>query len=204
MNKLHAVLIAAMAAAPLPSLAAGANITGTVGFRQLSSDWDPTDTQAILGVLTDFSFWDAPLHIELGLRGSSDSGDVDGNRVKLGVGDFLAGVMFIPDRGYMRPYFSLGLASVYAETKFNGAKDDDTSEGYYVAGGLMWRPAPNFDIGVDARYIGGTDLELNGNAVDVDNFSVALRVGYGFDLRRRRYQEDYPPPPPRRPYPRRY
>jgi len=44
----------------------------------------------LLGVLADFSFWDAPLHIELGLRGSSDSGDFEGNRVKLNVNDFLA------------------------------------------------------------------------------------------------------------------
>jgi len=41
MNRIVAVVLAVLTVAPLPALAAGANITGTVGLRQLSSDWIP-------------------------------------------------------------------------------------------------------------------------------------------------------------------
>lgn len=200
MNKLHAVLIAALAAAPLPSFAAGANITGTVGFRQLSNDWSPTDTHAIGGVLADFSFWEAPLHLELGLRDSSDSADSNGDRLKLNVADFMAGLSVIPDYGYVRPYFSFGLAVVQAEATLNGDRQTDSSPGYYIGGGVLWRLTPNFDLGIDARYIGGTSVFNN---QDVDNYTVAMRIGYGWDLHRRRYDDDDRYPPPRR-SPRRY
>jgi opacity protein-like surface antigen len=200
MNKLHAVLIAAVLAAPLPALAAGANITGTVGFRQLGSDWQPDDTQAMGGVLADFSFWEAPLHLELGLRESGGSGDDNGVRHKLNVGDFMAGLSVIPDYGYVRPYLSFGMAAVEAEATVNGDRQTDSSVGYYIGAGVLWRLTPNFDLGVDARYIGGTSVDLFGNT-DVDNYTVAMRIGYGWDLHQRRYQEDYPPP---RRYPRRY
>jgi opacity protein-like surface antigen len=172
-----------------------------VGFRQLSHNWDPTDTQAMLGVLADFSYWEAPVHIELGLRGSGDSADLNGDHYKLNVGDFMAGISVIPDYGYMRPYLSVGLAETEAQATLNGNRQDDNSFGYYIGGGVLWRIAPNFDLGVDARYIGGTSVYDN---EDIDSWTLGLRIGYGWDLHQRRYrQEPYPPPPPR-PYPRRY
>jgi opacity protein-like surface antigen len=202
MNKLHAFLIAAIGLAPLPGFAAGANITGTVGFRQLSNDWYPTDTHAMGGLLADFSLWEAPLHIELGLRDSGDSADRNGNHYKLNVGDFMAGVSVIPDYGYVRPYLSVGLAVVEAEATLNGDKQSDSSAGWYMGGGVLWRTAPNFTIGIDGRYIGGTSVFDN---ADVNNFTIAARIGYSWDMhmRRRQRDEDYPPPPPRR-SPRRY
>ena len=198
MNKLRAVLIAVIGLAPLPVLAAGANITGTVGFRQLSNDWQPTDTHAMGGVLADFSMWDAPLHIELGARDSGDSSSRDGDRYKLNVADFMAGIAVIPDYGYVRPYLSFGMAAVQAEATLNGDRQTDSSVGWYIGGGALWRLSPNFDLGVDGRYIGGTSVFDN---ADVNNFTVALRIGYGWDLHRRRYDDDYPP---RRRYPRGY
>ncbi|HZP13294.1 MAG TPA: porin family protein [Nevskiaceae bacterium] len=190
MNKLRAVLIAVIGLAPASSFAAGANITGTVGFRQLSNDWEPTETHAMGGVLADFSMWDAPLHIELGVRDSGDSSTRDGDRYKLNVADFMAGVAVIPDYGYVRPYVSFGLAAVEAEATLNGDRESDNSVGWYIGGGALWRLTPNFDLGVDGRYIGGTDVF---NEADVNNFTVALRVGYGWDLHRRRYNDDdYP------------
>jgi opacity protein-like surface antigen len=199
MNKLHAVVIAAMSLAPLPGFAAGANITGTVGFRQLDADqWSPTETEAMFGVLADFSFWEAPLHIELGLRGSGDSGNRNGDRLKQSVGDFSAGIAVIPDYGYMRPYVSFGLAAVEVENKLNGNSESDSSAGWYVGGGVLWRMAPNFDVGVDARYLGGTSVF---NGFDVDSYTIAARVGWGWDLHRRRYEDEAPPP---RRHPRRY
>jgi len=90
------------------------------------------------------------------------------------------------------------MAAVQAEATLNGDRQTDSSIGWYIGGGALWRLSPNFDLGVDGRYIGGTSVFDN---ADVNNFTVALRVGYGWDLHRRRYDDDYPP---RRRNPRRY
>jgi hypothetical protein len=180
--------------------AGGGNFTGVVGFRQFDADqWEPTDTHGMLGGLIDFSYWDFPLHVELGLLGSGDSGNIgfggDFAEVEQRVFNFSAGVLMIPDYGVVRPYFGGGLstATLRAEIEDQDGRfrDDDSSAGVYIAGGVLWRLTPTFDLGIDGRYLGGTQMRIFGQDVDVDSYSLALRVGYGWDLYR-------PPPPPRR------
>jgi len=192
MRKVHlAGLLLAIATCSTAAHAAGGNITGTLGFRQVDEDqWSPTDTQGLIGGIADFSYWDFPVHFEIGLRGSRDTGSFTDNAgisrdARQTIGDFLLGVVLMPDYGPMRPYFGGGLAFTSVEAKVERANgwdsDDDTSVGAYVGGGILWRLGPNFDIGIDGRYIGGTSMNVFGNEVDVDGYTVAMRVGYGWD-----------------------
>jgi opacity protein-like surface antigen len=174
--------------------AAGGNITGVIGYRQLDQDqWSPTDTQGMLGVLADFSYWDFPLHIELGLRGSADKASGDFADLEQSVGEFSVGAVLIPDYGYMRPYFAFGLAAVTVQAQIDDNRgrdrDDDSSTGAYIGGGILWRLTPNFDLGFDARYLGGTDMRIFGNNVDVDSYTLGMRIGYGWDWHRRDYDD---------------
>ena len=209
MNRLAGFTASTLLFSSTLAAAAGGNITGVVGFRQVDrAQWAPTDTQGMLGVLADFSYWEAPLHLEVGLLGSGDSGHVETapgsgqfDKVRQSVGDLSFGVLFIPDYGYVRPYVGLGVASVSVNARIEDASgrhtDDDTSAGWYGAAGVMWRLTPNFDLGVDARYLGGTRMQIFGSDVDVNSYTVALRLGYGWDLHRRDY-DDRRPRRPRR------
>jgi opacity protein-like surface antigen len=214
MGKGHLVaLLVAAAAFPSFAQAAGGNLNGIIGFRQFDEgDWSPTDTHGMLGAQVDFSYWDFPLHVELGLRGSRDDGDDDDDGFDFDedagfehtVSDFTAGIMIIPDYGPMRPYFDAGLAMVQVRAEVNEGnvrfEDDDSSPGVYIGGGILWRLTPTFNLGFDARYLGGTDVRIFGNEVDVDSYSLAMKIGYGWDLQRRGYDDR----PPRRRGPRRY
>ncbi len=202
--KIHLAACLAALLCSTAASAAGGNITGVAGFRQLDEDqWAPTDTHGLLGVLADFSYWDFPLHIELGLNGSRDEASGRDEDLEQSVGQFSVGAVLIPDYGHMRPYFAFGVAAVTMEAEIEDAgghdRDEDTSTGAYIGGGILWRLTPNFDLGFDARYLGGTDMRLFGNKVDADSYTVAMRIGYGWDWHRRDYDDDRRGPPPRRP-----
>jgi opacity protein-like surface antigen len=208
MNKALAGLLFTLTLYGNAAEAAGGNITGMVGFRQVDQDqWEPTDTQGLIGILGDFSVWDFPLHIEFGLAGSSDEDDFfDGERVDVEqrIGQFTAGIVLIPDYGPMRPYFATGVAAVNLEAEVDDSQghdtDEDSSLGAYIGGGILWRTMPNLVLGFDGRYLGGTDMRVFGNKVDVDGFTVAFRIGYGWDWSHRDYEREPPRrPPPRRP-----
>lgn len=52
--------------------------------------------------------------------------------------------------------------------------------GYYVGGGAIFRMAQHFNIGVDVRWIRGTDVELFGVEGDADSFVTTALFGYGW------------------------
>lgn len=188
-----------VAAAVAMLFAAGAqasgNITATLGTRVLDTqDWEPTEKQAMFGVLGDFQLGRSPVHLEWGLRASADDAEESGVDVSLAVADLSLGALFIGDRGVARPYFGLGVASVGVGLEVEGPTptgrrtedDDDQSLGYYLATGVMFRIGRSFNLGVDARWLGGTEVTLfdeegNTDKADVDSYTIGLRVGWGWD-----------------------
>lgn len=162
------------------------NVNASVGGRMLDEDdWSPLDEQPALGVLADFQIADLPLYAAVGLQVSAEEDD-DGTRETVAaISDFSAGLKVMPASGVFRPYAGAGFTSVGVSVEieddvFGDDDDDDQSFGYYLGGGAIFRVTTHFNIGVDMRWIRGTDIELFGVEGDADSFVATALFGYGW------------------------
>ena len=158
------------------------NVVGAIGVRSLTGDlWSDldNDNQLAIGVSADFGLGEIPLYISTGLQVSvGDGGEGDSTA---SVADLSVGLKLMPTEGAMRPYVGAGVASVGAsiDTDFFG-DDDDQSFGFYVGGGALFRIGSHFTMGVDLRYVGGTDIELFGVEGDADSVTATALFGYSW------------------------
>lgn len=175
-----------------PVFAAG-NANFLLGGRGLDEgEWEPVDQHSVFGVTVDFGGADWPVHMETGFYGSGadDRAEdlfVGGVDVTVAVGEAFFGVNKTWGlSGNVRPFVGGGLASVVAAVELDSVTfplsedDDDQSLGAYVHGGVFWRLGPRFNIGVDGRFLGGTDLTLFGEDTDVDYVQLGLVLGFGW------------------------
>jgi hypothetical protein len=84
----------------------------------------------------------------------------------------------------MHPFVVGGLAFVLAtaevQSGFWWVDDDDSSGAVYAQGGIFWRLGRRFNIGVDARLLTGSEIELFGEKGDADYFQFGLLLGFGW------------------------
>ena len=86
-------------------------------------------------------------------------------------------------KGQWHPYVAGGLSVINADAEvavpgFGSASDDDTSLGGYLHGGAYYDVSENFFVGVDARALLGTDIELAGASGDADYLQFAVVLGF--------------------------
>jgi opacity protein-like surface antigen len=87
----------------------------------------------------------------------------------------------------VRPYVGGGasLIAINVDAEGSGAggsasiSDDDVGVGLYLHGGAAWQVASSFRLGLDLRYLTGTDVDLFGVNGDVDYAQAALFLGFG-------------------------
>jgi len=90
------------------------------------------------------------------------------------------------DLGKTHPFVGGGIASVVATLDLEsvpfslGQDDDDQSLGAYFHVGVFSRLGSRFNIGVDGRFLGGTDLTLFDEDTDVDYVQLGLVLGFGW------------------------
>jgi hypothetical protein len=63
---------------------------------------------------------------------------------------------------------------------FGSAEDSDNSPGLYVEGGVYWRLASRLNIGVHARLVAGTDVDLFSVNGDADYGQFGFLIGWGW------------------------
>jgi hypothetical protein len=169
---------------------AGGNVVGSIGERTLDDDqfWGEVRRQPLVGVLADFSFGPAPVSLAVGLQASAkkeDASDGSGDEITGSVADLTVGAKLMPNDGMFRPYVSGGLASVGASGKVEGPGVDtdynDQSFGWYASAGGYLRLGSHFEMGIDLRWIGGTDINFGGSKGDANSFTTSLLIGYGWD-----------------------
>jgi opacity protein-like surface antigen len=139
------------------------------------------------GVSADFELGHLPLYVAAGvLVSGDDGGDAVAQEQFLGdttaaVADMSVGLKLMPMHGTIRPYVGAGIASVAAtvDTDFLG-DEDDQSFGYYVNGGALFRIGKHFTMGIDLRYVGGTDIRLFGDDGDADSLTATALFGYAW------------------------
>ncbi len=170
-----------------PALAGG-NANFVLGIRGLDEDfWDPVNGQAVIGATVDFGKEAWPVHLETGIQIS-----VGAEENFIGTAD-VAGAVTEVDFGVnktwvtkssMRPYIGGGLAAVGAhitiDTPGGDIDDDDSTGGLYFHGGVYWRIGSRFNIGVDGRFLVGTDVTLFGEEGDADYVQLGMVLGWGW------------------------
>lgn len=162
---------------------AGGNVVASVGMRSLGYEaWEMADIdqQPLLGVLADFQISDLPLHVAIGAQVSAKESDETGSDVTGSVADFSVGLKVMPGSGLFRPYIGAGVASVGVAIETDWDDDDEQSFGYYGGVGTLLRMGAHFTLGLDLRWVGGTDGELLGEDGDADSFIASVLVGYGW------------------------
>ena len=164
-----------------------------VGGRRLDEDdWSPVEDQTAVGAEFVHEGHDAPVGFELAVFASEKSKDgVSAGPTTVDVtgktGEFSAGVRktFLKDERRLHPYLGGGLAAIQAkvhgEASTGGsASDDDTSGALYVHGGVDVDLGPAFSMGLDLRFLGGSDITLFGVNGDADYAQLALVIGVRF------------------------
>lgn len=151
-------------------------------------DWSPVEDQAAIGMEFVHEGHDAPIGFEVALSGSTKTKEdaVGAIDVTGSTGEISAGVRktFLKDGSRFHPYIGGGVALITA--RFEGAvsgasaKDDDSSGALYVHGGVEFDLSPSFLIGLDLRFLGGSDIKLLGEDGSADYGQLAFLIGVRF------------------------
>jgi opacity protein-like surface antigen len=168
------------------------NINVLGGSRMLDqSEWEPVDSQTMVGIEVDTYKPRDGLGAELGFQYSRDdsstaianqgTADVEGENYEVYAGARKTFPLF-EDRLF--PYLGMGLAYVLSDFDVglpSGSADDTNgSLGVYIRGGAYWNFAGNWHLGLDVRRMIGTDIDLLDVESDADYMQVALFVGFAF------------------------
>jgi len=149
-----------------------------LGGRKLSDDF-PDDGQSVLGL--EFATGTGkPIGVELGVQGgATDEGDnaSDGTVVLEAYG----GVRKTFGTGSVRPVLGVGLAAIHAGVRTDlGASDDhDSSLAGYAHVGVGFMLSESISLGLDARGLFGSDLEILGADFDADYEQLTLVLAIG-------------------------
>jgi hypothetical protein len=181
---------ASPSASPQESVDSGvSSLNLLVGMRRLDEDdWEPVDEPGVVGLEYANERPNAALGFEFGLAIAAAEedefvtglGDVEFTNRALEVYGGLRKTFFAD--AAVRPYLGAGVTAIGVEVEGESggvsADDDDTTFGGYAHGGLEFRITNSFRLGIDARAVFGTDVDLFGASGDVDYEQLALVAGF--------------------------
>jgi hypothetical protein len=153
-----------------------------LGGRQYDEgDWDPVDDHAMLGVDYSNEPDESPVGFEAGFMASAAEGDTAGSDVEAVTGELFGGLHKSFGSGRLRVPLGAGIAALRAAVDLPGQDDDsDVSLAFYAHGGVGVALGQNVSLGLDARGLFGSDVEISGFDADADYVQLALVLGVGF------------------------
>jgi opacity protein-like surface antigen len=153
-----------------------------LGQRNLDEDdHDPVDEQTMFGIEYSHEGAGDPIGFEIGLMGSRDEGDVGGTDVEGTTSEIYGGVKKTFGHDVVRPYIGGGVSFIRATAEISGLDDDDDSSlAAYLHGGIGFQVSNAVILGLDARFLFGSDITLFGFETDADYGQLALFVGFAF------------------------
>ncbi|HXU13412.1 MAG TPA: hypothetical protein VN898_15770 [Candidatus Binatia bacterium] len=175
-----------------PCAYADGDVNFGFGSRAMDDEdsWEPTEDQDVFGVTADFGARTWPLHMAVGYYSSSDEGQL-ANFPVLGpvdldseVSEMSLGVHKVWTVKNARPFLGGGVTFVDAEADVESvlgqADDDESSTGAYLEGGIFWRLGEAFNLGLQGRFVQGTDITLFDVEGDADYFQIGALIGFGW------------------------
>ncbi|NOT31599.1 MAG: outer membrane beta-barrel protein [Planctomycetes bacterium] len=154
-----------------------------IGSRSLDDDtaWDQIESPFVVGF--EGGTVGDPVGFEVGLSFAGDSTTVSGVDVTNTFLELSLGARGVFGDGPLFPYVGGGVALITAEVEGesggSSVSDDDASVGLYGHGGVLYRLGVNFFVGIDARLVTGTSLEIFGIDSDADYTQIAAVLGWG-------------------------
>ena len=154
-----------------------------LGGRSLDDEvaWDEIESPVVLGF--EGGNVGAPLGYEFGISLAADSTTEAGVDVTDRFLELFAGGRAIFGEGKVLPYLGAGIALVAAEVEGESGgfstSDDDGSVGLYGHGGVLLKVGSSFYLGLDARVLTGTELEIFGIETDADYAQLAAVFAWG-------------------------
>ena len=162
-----------------PSQLRAANLNLLVGMRDLGDEfWEPNDEQFTVGMEFDTYRRDEWVGLDAGFHyGDDDTGGGFGQTTEMFVGVRKTFTV----AGNLHPYVAAGATYIWATNGVssppNILAEQDSSFGLYGRGGIYWTFAEMVNIGVDVRFVAGTDIEAFG-AEDADYVQFAGFAGW--------------------------
>jgi hypothetical protein len=158
--------------------------------RELDNDWKPVEEQYALGFEVSGRPGFSRFGWEMGISGSTEEDSV-GNGVDQvdftgSFYEFYAGARFwvLDPDARVQPYVGAGFSAINAKAEIDQgpahAKDDDTSAAAYAHIGVLVPLGASFHVGVDARILFGSDIELEGFDTDADYQQLAFLLGWSW------------------------
>jgi opacity protein-like surface antigen len=158
--------------------------TVSLGSRSMddSTAWDQIDKPVSVG-FEGGSVGD-PIGYELGVFFARDSTTEMGVDVSANFLEASFGGRGTFGDGPLMPYVGAGISLILAEVEGESGgltvSDDDAGAGLYIHGGALYRLGNTFYLGLDARLVTGTSVDIFGIDTDADYTQVALVLGWGF------------------------
>jgi opacity protein-like surface antigen len=152
-----------------------------VGRRSLDDDFEPVEDQVFVGGSYARQSPYDPVGFEVGLYASREEDDSGALDIEGRTREIYGGVHKTFGDDVLRPYVGAGLALIQAELDVEGVDDDDDSSiAGYVHGGFRVAVTESFFLGLDLRWLFGSDLEIGGVDTDADYAQLALAFGWSF------------------------
>jgi hypothetical protein len=193
MKRSLGLIVFALALLFVPSTArASGDVNFVYGTRSLDHDfWEPTDDQEVYGATVDFGGAHWPVNIAVGYFKSHDDGTLNTfpilGSVDLDVHleEYSLGVEKVWKAGkVVRPFLGGGVSHLHADAKVSAVlgstSDDDSTNGFYVDGGIFFRLGSAFNLGIDGRVLQGTNVTLFDRDGDADYWQVGALLGFGW------------------------
>lgn len=188
-----ALVLSALLVVTAPAFAAEVNLNVyPYAFRQMSDSdlWDEVEDQYAIGGMVDMGAKGSPLHFVVGLHtgvGAEDFSNPLVNDALATTSELSFGMTGVWHHNRTCPFVSFGASFVHAELELDRpsgtVKDDDAALGFFLEGGVYWRLSPHFNLGLHARYLGGTSIEIFGVDGDVDYWQAGPMIGWSWPAR---------------------
>ena len=160
------------------------NVSGYLGHKSVDdNDWPNLDSQASVGVISDFGkqSWPVSIAADLLFAGTVHESGVNedtGGTMEIHLG---ARKIFTLQNSSFRPYLGGGVALVSAMLENENAgvavEDDDTAVGAWVGAGTYYAVTPSFNIGVDVRY-SKAEVTLFDKEREAGGLNAGITAGY--------------------------
>jgi opacity protein-like surface antigen len=189
MNSRRLALSAASIALATLASCAGTRHSAQLGTSSLSGDYDPVDSQVLLGYALTNNPWESGPGYELGIVGGEEDGTsstdpTDGAPVTSKNLEIYGGARYDWVIDDVRPYVSGGVSFLSTELDVDEgvarALSDDDSIGFYLGGGVDFDIYENIFLGLGLRTTIGHEADAFGRTIDADYTQYFLRVGLAF------------------------
>jgi len=160
------------------------NVSGYLGHKTVDdNDWPNLDSQASVGVISDFGkqSWPVSIAADLLFAGTVHESGVNkdtGGTMEIHLG---ARKIFTLQNSSFRPYVGGGVALVSAMLENENAgvvvEDDDTATGAWVGVGTYYAVTPSFNIGVDVRY-SKAEVTIFDKEREAGGLNAGITAGY--------------------------